>query len=313
MGEQQLIARLAPRAKALLHAVGHYERRLAADRFPGVAVLCYHGIRDPGWPRTMAFEGLHVTSDELDAHCALLHNCCNPISLDDWRRADRGGSSLPPRPVLVTFDDGYRTTLTLARPVLERHRIPAVFFVPTATIERQQLAWYDAVALERGEATALEMKRWEYDRWAAGCRAMVRPVSGDDPHAPLSVAELRALADVPGFEIGGHTVAHPRLAAASVERQRDEVAGGKARLESWLGRPVSAFAYPNGARGVDYTPDTISIVAGCGFDVAFTTNPCFATPGQPRLERSRFVMVAGLSAAELSHRLSYSWRRNARA
>jgi hypothetical protein len=38
------------------------------------------------------------------------------------------------------------------------------------------------------------------------------------------------------------------------------------------------------------------------------TRPGFATPHEPALEHSRFVMLRGVSAAELGHRLAHSWR-----
>ena len=306
--------RIALTAKAFLLASGHYRRRLASESFPGVAVLCYHAVRPDRLPAgRMVFEDLHVREAELEAHCAFFRSCCDPISLDDWRQADAGGPPLPPRPVLVTFDDGYRSTWTLARPILRRHRIPAVFFVPSHTIERRQLAWYDAVALKYGEARVAQMKELDVDAWSAACAEATRPASDEDPHAPLETDQIKALSDTPGFEIGGHTASHLLLARASLERQRHEVAENKARIESWIGRTISSFAYPNGRLNIDYTRETMDIVRACGLGVAFATNERFATRDESPLDRSRFVMLSGLSAAELAHRLSYSWRRTARA
>jgi hypothetical protein len=70
-----------------------------------------------------------------------------------------------------------------------------------------------------------------------------------------------------------------------------------------------AFAYPNGQPGEDYTTETVSLVKENGFEMAFTTRNGFATPGESPLEYSRFLMLADISAAELAHRLCYSWRR----
>jgi hypothetical protein len=71
---------------------------------------------------------------------------------------------------------------------------------------------------------------------------------------------------------------------------------------------VRAFAYPNGRPAVDYTPETVELVEASGFDFAFSAHHGFATSKEGPLERSRFLMLAGVSAAELAHRLSYSWR-----
>jgi peptidoglycan/xylan/chitin deacetylase (PgdA/CDA1 family) len=218
---------------------------------------------------------------------------------------------LPARPVLMTFDDGYRTVFTLARSILERYAIPAVLFVCSDPVAKRRLLWYDSVARARGEAEVersklLPFKEWE--RLRSNC-----PLADEaDPNAPVSAAEVKILADGL-FEIGGHTAAHPVLARGDREQQRLEISRNKAALEGWSGRPVRAFAYPHGRPSVDYTVDTVTLLGESGFDFAFTTRDGFATSSEPPLERSRFVMLAGVSPAELAHRLCYSWHRCAHA
>jgi peptidoglycan/xylan/chitin deacetylase (PgdA/CDA1 family) len=300
--------------KRVLLTSGHYGRRLQRDAFPGVAVLCYHGIRADDWPAgTMTFEGLHVRSGELAAHCRLIRETCHPISLAQWQRARAGGLALPSRPVLFTFDDGYRTVFTMARPILERYAIPAVVLVCSDPVDQRRLLWYDAMARARGEDEVQRIKTLPFDEWEVLQAAWSRPAREADPDAPLTVAEVRALAETPGMEIGAHTAAHPILARGSVEQQRAQIARSKACLEDWIGRSVTAFAYPNGRPGQDYTDDTVALVKLNGFETAFTTRTGFATPHEEPLEYSRFLMLAGVSAAELAHRLCYSWRRPGRA
>lgn len=301
--------RIGAAVKRGLLRAGHYARRLRGDAFPGVAVLCYHGVRADGAPDAgLPFAPLHVRAGELSAHCRLVRETCHPISLEQWRRARAGGPPLPPRPVLFTFDDGYRSVWSLARPILERHGIPAVAFVCSDPIREGRLHWYDALARARGEAEAERARALPFADWRALADAVARPAAAGDPDAPLSPAELRALADGP-FEIGGHTAAHAVLARASRAEQREAIARNKAEVEAWTGRPVRAFAYPVGQPGVDYTEDSVRVVAECAFDAAFTTRAGFAPPDEAPLERPRFLMLAGVSPAELAHRLAYSWRR----
>jgi peptidoglycan/xylan/chitin deacetylase (PgdA/CDA1 family) len=294
--------------KRLLLATGHYRRRLERDRFSGVAVLCYHAVRPDSWPDgRMAFEGLHVRASELDAHCRVLKSTCHPITLAQWRAALDGGPPLPARPVLVTFDDGYRTVATVAQPILERHGIPAVLFACSSPIEERRLFWYDAVARRSGESEVQRLKQVPFALWrAATCGAAHIAARDDDPGAPLRVDEVRRLAQG-GFEIGGHTATHPILARADHDRQREEIARNRQAIGAWIGLPPVGFAYPNGERE-DYTPETLSILRELSYDMAFTTEAGFAAGGR-RLECPRFLMLAGVSEAELAHRLSYSWRR----
>jgi peptidoglycan/xylan/chitin deacetylase (PgdA/CDA1 family) len=91
--------------------------------------------------------------------------------------------------------------------------------------------------------------------------------------------------------------------------QHVELQSCRTALESWTGQRVDALAYPWGARRLDYSQQTLAIVEGLGFTTAFTTQPDFARPNQPALERSRFVMLAAVSAAELAHRMAYAWAR----
>jgi peptidoglycan/xylan/chitin deacetylase (PgdA/CDA1 family) len=296
--------------KAALLATGHYRRRFHRDRFPGVAVLCYHAVRPDEWPAgTMAFEGLHVRASEFDAHCRLLTSSCHPITLAQWQAALDGGPPLPDRPVLVTFDDGYRTVATVAHPILERHGIPAVLFACSSPIEERRLFWYDAVARRSGESEVQRLKQVPFALWRAATCGATHTAAGDgDPEAPLSVDEVRRLAQG-GFEIGGHTATHPILARADRDRQREEIARNRQAIGGWIGRPPVAFAYPNGERS-DYTSETLSILRELSYDMAFTTESGFAS-GAERLECPRLLMLAGVSEAELAHRLSYSWRPKA--
>jgi peptidoglycan/xylan/chitin deacetylase (PgdA/CDA1 family) len=294
-------------AKRTLLGAGHYRRRLRAVPFPGLAVLCYHAVRPDGWPDgRMAFEGLHVRAAELDAHCRVLRSMCEPVTFERWRAALDGGPPLPPRAVLVTFDDGYGTVATVAQPILARHAVPFVVFACTDPIEAGTYFWYDAVALRDGEEEVQRLKQAPFAEWAAAVRRADRAVPDGDPHAPLTPDQVRELSRR-GVEVGGHTASHPILARADRAEQLRQILRNRDALEAWTARPAAAFAYPNGERS-DYSADTVSILREAGFAAAFTTESGFASLDR-RFECPRFLMLAGVSDAELAHRLSYSWRR----
>jgi peptidoglycan/xylan/chitin deacetylase (PgdA/CDA1 family) len=289
--------------------MGQYRRTLARTTFPGVAVLGYHGLRADGLPTgSMAFENLHLRATTFDAHCRIVRECCDPITLDDWREAAAGRAPLPPRPVLITFDDGYRSVARIGAPILAAHNLPAVVFVCSDPIARRRLLWFDAVASRDGEDAVERWKTCDYDSWSAACAASA-PVDVDDPHALMTVEELVALDRSGRVEIGGHTSRHPILARAPRERQHEEIAGNLEAIRRWTGRPVRAFAYPNGRPRLDYNETTIELLAELGIDSAFTMRPSFARPGEPALERSRFLIVDEVSGAELAHRLAHTWPR----
>jgi peptidoglycan/xylan/chitin deacetylase (PgdA/CDA1 family) len=302
-------------AKQALQAFGFYRHRLHRDPYTGVAVLAYHGVRDDHWPGgTMSFENLHVAASRLAAHCECLRRLgCSFLSLADWEQIARGLRPLPPRAVLVTFDDGYRNVLTCGLPILERYSIPALVFVSSGPVARQVRFWFDAVASRDGEEAVERAKGLDYDAWrelAMGAEAAVAP---GDPHAPLTIEELQRLAAHPLVTIGAHTESHPILARASIGAQRAEIVASRRALESWIGRPVSAFAYPNGRPGADFTAETVEAVSAAGFSHAFTTAPAFADPHAAPLEHPRFLMLDAIDASELAHRLAVSWPREVEA
>jgi len=301
---------VAQHGKRGLLALGHYRRALRHVQFPGVVVLCYHGLRpDDSPPGAMPFENLHVRASTFENHCRVAREACDPISLDDWRAALAGRAPLPPRPVLITFDDGYRSVLTIGAAVLAAHRLPAVVFACTEPMERRRLLWFDAVAAREGEAAVQQWKSRSYDEWLDACASRTPAVSDDDPRALLTPADVAALSRQDGIEIGAHTARHPILARAPAAVQRAEIEQNRAALERWTGAKVRAFAYPNGRPDVDYDATTTAILDELGFDFAFTMRSAFARATEPGLERSRFLVVAEVTAAELAHRMAYAWPR----
>jgi peptidoglycan/xylan/chitin deacetylase (PgdA/CDA1 family) len=309
VSQASLTFAVTQQGKRGLLAVGHYRRVLRRTRFPGVVVLCYHALRTDEAPAgTMPFENLHVRASTFDRHCRLAHDTCDPISLDDWRAAIDGRAPLPPRPVLVTFDDGYRSVLTIGAPILASHRLPAVVFACSEPIEQRRLLWFDEVAATQGEDAVQQWKTRDYGDWRRACTSTAA-VRDDDPRALLTPDEVAALSRQPGIEIGAHTARHPILAHAAAAAQRAEIEESRAALEQWTGTPVRAFAYPNGRPNVDYTAETVAILGELGFDFGFTMRPAFAIRGEPSLERSRFLVLSEVTAAELAHRMAYAWAR----
>ena len=72
---------------------------------------------------------------------------------------------------------------------------------------------------------------------------------------------------------------------------------------------MTAVAYPWGRRDADFSQETVAVARGLAFDAGFATDPGFATPAEDRLARSRFVVMADVSAAELAHRITHTWPR----
>lgn len=111
----------------------------------------------------------------------------------------------------------------------------------------------------------------------------------------------------PGDDREG-TVSDP-LVNIPPDGQRRELESCRSALESWTRQRVDTLAYPFGAPREDFTEDTVAIAASLGFNAGFTTRNDFARATEPALERSRFVVLAAVTAAELAHCIAYAWPR----
>lgn len=103
-------------------------------RVSEVPVLMYHVIADP--PPSAPWPQLYVSPAEFATQVTWLdRQGFTAVTLSDvWDNWHHGGR-LPARPVVFTFDDGYRSVATQALPILRRHRWPAVLNLKVGNLE----------------------------------------------------------------------------------------------------------------------------------------------------------------------------------
>lgn len=285
-------------------------RALATLRaWPGAVVLCYHAVRaDAAVPAGLPFAGLHVPATHLAQHLEAARRLCTPVTMAQLVGHLRHGAPLPPRAVHFTFDDGYRSVLSRALPLLERADVPASVFVCASPSRNRTAFWYDAMARARGDEAVVALRDGGTADWTAVVQQWCPAVPSDDELATLTADEVAALGKHPLVEIGSHTSTHPPLAQIPPERQRAEILAGIEGVAEWTGTPPRAFAYPIGRPGRDYTARTLRLLADAGVAAGFTTAPGWCSTARPPLEQPRFVMVDGLDGAELAYRLAWHWR-----
>ena len=116
------------RARHASHTVRTGARIGPATGHPGHAVapiLMYHVINPP--PPGAPYPGLYVPRAEfLEQMLALEHAGYHPVTLDDLWANWRHGNRLPSKPIVITFDNGYRSQYTNAMPILRRLHWTAV-------------------------------------------------------------------------------------------------------------------------------------------------------------------------------------------
>ena len=148
------------RATFVLHAVRFLNRKK-------VTILMLHGVAGehadagwaPLWPR--------MTPERLDRVLGHFGRHYRFVSLDDAVDMIAGRKPVVDNAMVLTFDDGYRNNLTEALPVLEKHGVPATFYIATGFVETGASYWIDRLdyALQKApdEARQVEAVGQSYD------------------------------------------------------------------------------------------------------------------------------------------------------
>jgi peptidoglycan/xylan/chitin deacetylase (PgdA/CDA1 family) len=90
-----------------------------------VPILVYHDLGNP--PPGQDYPGLYVSDSDFEAEMAWLHAAgYQAITLDEMMNAFFHGGTLPAKPIVITFDNGYIPQATFAPSVMSRYGWPGV-------------------------------------------------------------------------------------------------------------------------------------------------------------------------------------------
>ena len=179
---------------------------------------------------------------------------------------------------LLTFDDGYFNNQR-ALALLQRYRVPALFFVNAGLVQEGKAHWYDVLyrARRRQGVPVEEACREVAGRVQATTEAIesrlaretglkeFKPAS--DVDRVFTPAELRAFAAHPEVFIGNHCWTHAFLPAYSTEEARAEIVRGHNGLRDITGKPPLAIGYPSG----EWTAEALRCCEELGLRLGFST------------------------------------------
>ncbi|MFQ5854962.1 MAG: polysaccharide deacetylase family protein [Anaerolineae bacterium] len=107
-----------------------------------VPILMYHYISEPPPGADKIRRGLSVPSTSFEGHLRYLKdNGYHTISLHQLLLHLTRGEPLPERPIILTFDDGYRDNYENAFPLLEKYGFTGTFFLITNFIDEGRPAY----------------------------------------------------------------------------------------------------------------------------------------------------------------------------
>ncbi|MEU9591356.1 polysaccharide deacetylase family protein [Streptomyces sp. NPDC048193] len=150
-----------------------------------------------------------VAPKEFAAHLdAIVDSGRTPVTIGAVADHFAGRASLPPRPVVLTFDDGFADLPGPTAEALADRSLPATAYLTTGAV-------------------------------TPGGRSLLPP-------APMMTLREAAGLERAGMEIGSHTVTHAQLDTLSGKDLAYELRTSKDVLEDALGHPVRHLAYPHG-------------------------------------------------------------------
>lgn len=170
-------------------------------------ILVFHKIAPV--PPDSQFPRNYVRPEQFDALLRSLKSAgYQTVTFEQYIAHRRGEGVLPPKPIILTFDDGYRSNAEIAVPIMRRHGFRATIFVVPGHLGQS-------------------------NRWDA-----------EETQEPLLTAEeIRAL-HADGFAFGSHTMHHSRLTVAPTDVAFEELRASREALENLLQEPVRSICYP---------------------------------------------------------------------
>lgn len=211
--------------------------------------------------------------------------------------------TLPNYSLLITFDDGHRSILKNALPVLIENNISSCIFIVTNYINSSQGFWWKRVREN-------EKKNKNSPQEITKHMILLKKIKNKErlkivesyppiPQKQLSTKDLLYM-QKNGMFIGNHTHTHPMLDTCTKSEIQNELTTSKILFDEWNIEGFKVFAYPNGS----WDSQSENLLKKNGIELAFLfdhkLNPSKISP----LRISRIRANAGMPLSEFKVKVS---------
>ena len=228
----------------------------AIDQTSEVIVLGYHRFE-----KKVRRPDTEITPEAFEAQMKELQDKKIPaIKMQDFLAWKRGEKAIPPRGVIITIDDGYKSTYEVAWPILKKYDFPFTLFIYTEGIKGGKYGGGEAMSWDQ----LAEMRD-------AGVDIQAHSATHQDLRKPYDKSTRRKL--------------NPEEYNVWLD---SEVAGSKATLEQKLGIRVNCFAFPFGY----YNDRVKEATKAARYEGIFTVYGQKLTYNSPNDSLGRYMMEA---------------------
>jgi peptidoglycan/xylan/chitin deacetylase (PgdA/CDA1 family) len=218
-----------------LHLFAPLMRTANSKGKPRIPILMYHSISETFSKGIHTYFEICTSPMFFDKQMRFLYeNGYTAIGLKDVIAILSDGKTIPPKPVCITFDDGFRDFLTDAFPVLSKYGFSATVFLPTGFLGSERRVFKNR-----------EFLTWE---------------------------EVRGLHSK-GVKFGSHSVNHARLDELDGDGLKFELLESKKKMEEEIGGSVEMLAYPFAfpEENTSFVPKLKEAVLEAGYNYGVTT------------------------------------------
>jgi peptidoglycan/xylan/chitin deacetylase (PgdA/CDA1 family) len=217
-----------------------------------VTILLFHDLRQDTAAQTF---------DYLASNYHLL-------DLQTFLRANRTRDKLPPKSLIVTFDDGYIGNYDLL-PLIKEKRIPVTIFLCAGLIDTKRQFWFKHQTAQHRCFALRQMSNAERLRLLREA-GFTRQTEHAQPHA-LTRRQIQEMK--PWVDFQSHTLFHPCLPRCSRAEAQEEIVSSRDLLRRQYDVEANAISYPHG----DYSDRDIELCRQAGYDCGITVDFGFNT------------------------------------
>lgn len=258
-------------------------------------IYMYHGVDTCG---NTEFNTRHTSSLCFEKQIAFFQKYCNIVSVEEFFE-ERFIKEKPN--IALTFDDGYLNNFLYAKPILEKYRAKATFYITGINQTEDDILWADFINIfsalnnvsfkirefsfrkdgatyrcESGESIydIVKNKYADYD-FKTELYSVLKNGSSfkknkhyDDYWRLMTDEQIKQAAASDIIDIGSHGFYHNNLGTVSLQNAVDELVLSKKYLESLIQRDIGSIAYPDGS----YSRELIGAAYEIGFKHQLATD-----------------------------------------